>query len=298
VLVDLITRKLQHNITVALCPQHMPKFHPHFDVILTGILLQAPNAVIALVDNRPKLQWRRVLMDRWRAALSLQLHRDCVNVAGSAVPQWCSVHVHALADATTSTNVGHIHPALEAYSERLLDRIIWVPSLTPQEYLTLLAVGDVMLDPFPFGGGVTTLESLAVCTPVLTLPSAQSVPQLAAGTFSDRHSLLLCWLVLAQKIFFPICAGMLYHMELSRATERILIAASAEDYLHTSLRILGVTTEPVGHIDASLSDTAQDKAVSLQDLRRELCGKTGLVFSNSDTVDDWNVFLQKAVGVH
>ena len=38
-----------------------------------------------------------------------------------------------------------------------------------------------MLDPFPFGGGVTTLESLSVCTPVITLPSRQSVPQLAAG---------------------------------------------------------------------------------------------------------------------
>jgi predicted O-linked N-acetylglucosamine transferase (SPINDLY family) len=58
---------------------------------------------------------------------------------------------------------------------------VWVASLSPQEYVSLLAAGDVMLDPFPFGGGVTTLESLAVCTPVVTLPPSQSVPQLAAG---------------------------------------------------------------------------------------------------------------------
>ena len=63
----------------------------------------------------------------------------------------------------------------------MLARIVWVQSLTPQEYLTLLAIGDLMLDPFPFGGGVTTLESVSVCTPVITFPSAQSVPQLAAG---------------------------------------------------------------------------------------------------------------------
>ena len=62
-----------------------------------------------------------------------------------------------------------------------MDRILWLDSLTPQEYLTLLALGDVMLDPFPFGGGVTVLESLAVCTPVITLPSAQNVPELANG---------------------------------------------------------------------------------------------------------------------
>lgn len=45
----------------------------------------------------------------------------------------------------------------------------------------MLALGDVMVDPFPFGGGVTTLEALAVCTPVVTLPALQNVPALTAG---------------------------------------------------------------------------------------------------------------------
>ena len=57
----------------------------------------------------------------------------------------------------------------------------WLPYLTPEAYVTLLAAGDVMVDPFPFGGGVTTLEALAVCTPVVTAPTLQSVPALAAG---------------------------------------------------------------------------------------------------------------------
>ena len=38
-----------------------------------------------------------------------------------------------------------------------------------------------MLDPMPFGGGVTILESFAVCTPIVTIPSLQNVPGLATG---------------------------------------------------------------------------------------------------------------------
>jgi hypothetical protein len=45
----------------------------------------------------------------------------------------------------------------------------------------ILPAGRVMLDPFPFGGGVTALEAFAVCTPVVTMPGAQTVPELAAG---------------------------------------------------------------------------------------------------------------------
>jgi predicted O-linked N-acetylglucosamine transferase (SPINDLY family) len=149
---ELIIAKLQRNASIALCPQHMPKFHPDFDVVMTTILLQSPNSLIVLVDNRQKLQWRRTLVGRWRAAL-----------------------MHALQAGDNENS------AAEEQVEGMLSRIMWVSSLTPQEYLTLLAIGDVMLDPFPFGGGVTTLESIAVCTPVITLPSGQSVPQLGAG---------------------------------------------------------------------------------------------------------------------
>ena len=38
-----------------------------------------------------------------------------------------------------------------------------------------------MLDPYPFGGGVTILEATAVSTPFITLPSRQTVPALASG---------------------------------------------------------------------------------------------------------------------
>lgn len=61
------------------------------------------------------------------------------------------------------------------------NRILWLNQLTSQQYLGVLAIGDIMLDPYPFGGGVTILESLAVCTPVVTLASKQTVPSLTSG---------------------------------------------------------------------------------------------------------------------
>ena len=47
----------------------------------------------------------------------------------------------------------------------------------------LLRAAHVLIDPYPFGGGVTTLEALAACAPVVTAPALQTVPQLAAGFY-------------------------------------------------------------------------------------------------------------------
>jgi len=51
------------------------------------------------------------------------------------------------------------------------DRIRFVPRQTKTGFLNLIAVSDVMLDTFHFGGGNTTYEGLATGTPVVTLPS-------------------------------------------------------------------------------------------------------------------------------
>ena len=59
------------------------------------------------------------------------------------------------------------------WAKRLPDadrRVHWLPAQPRPDFLRLLAIADVVLDPFPFGGGHTTYESLAVATPVVTLP--------------------------------------------------------------------------------------------------------------------------------
>ena len=51
------------------------------------------------------------------------------------------------------------------------ERIHFLPAMDRPDFVNLLAVCDVLLDPLHFGGGNSTFEGLAVATPVVTLPS-------------------------------------------------------------------------------------------------------------------------------
>jgi protein O-GlcNAc transferase len=50
------------------------------------------------------------------------------------------------------------------------DRIHFLRKIPRADFLELLACSDAMLDPFPFGGGHTSYEALALGLPVVTLP--------------------------------------------------------------------------------------------------------------------------------
>jgi uncharacterized protein (TIGR03032 family) len=50
-------------------------------------------------------------------------------------------------------------------------RVRFLAAQPNQDFLRLLALADVALDPFPFGGGNTSYEALAVGTPIVTWPS-------------------------------------------------------------------------------------------------------------------------------
>lgn len=52
----------------------------------------------------------------------------------------------------------------------VLPRIQFLPPQSNDDFLSLLALADVMLDPFHFGGGNTTYEALAFGTPIVTWP--------------------------------------------------------------------------------------------------------------------------------
>lgn len=51
------------------------------------------------------------------------------------------------------------------------ERICFLPRMSLLDYFNLIALADVLLDTFPFGGGGTSYEALAVGTPIVTLPT-------------------------------------------------------------------------------------------------------------------------------
>lgn len=60
-------------------------------------------------------------------------------------------------------------------------RFILIPTLDEENFKSLIRQSTLLLDPFPFGGGVTSLEAFDLCKTVISLPSYQSVPTLTGG---------------------------------------------------------------------------------------------------------------------
>ena len=64
-------------------------------------------------------------------------------------------------------------------------RIKFLPSLPRRDFLHLLSIADVMLDPFPFCGGNTTYEAIGVDIPVVTLPDQYLRGRLTHGLYQQ-----------------------------------------------------------------------------------------------------------------
>jgi predicted O-linked N-acetylglucosamine transferase (SPINDLY family) len=68
------------------------------------------------------------------------------------------------------------------FAEQGIDprRLVFRGGTTPAEHVAAMAAADIALDPFPYSGGMTTLECLWMGLPVVTLPGE---------TFASRHTL-------------------------------------------------------------------------------------------------------------
>ncbi|CAM9256412.1 unnamed protein product, partial [Choristocarpus tenellus] len=139
---DLLMRTPHPRLYV--CAQSLAKMHPKFDAVLAGVLVADPLAHVVLLRDPGQLLWHSRFQKRLQQA--------------------------------EGTPPGGIPLPLP-----LWDRVRFVSPMPSKEFFRLQCQAAVVLDPFPFGGGVTMLESLGCGTPVVTAPSLQSVHQLAAG---------------------------------------------------------------------------------------------------------------------
>lgn len=53
----------------------------------------------------------------------------------------------------------------------VVDRILFLRGMSTPDFLNLIYISDVLLDPLHFGGGNTSYQSMAIGTPVVTLPA-------------------------------------------------------------------------------------------------------------------------------
>ncbi|CBJ48561.1 putative methyltransferase [Ectocarpus siliculosus] len=115
-----------------------------------------------------------------------KLHPDFDRlVAGvlSADPSGCAVFIRAL-EAYMTEGVARrmARTLLTAGVER--ERVVFVPRVGLKEFSGLVELADVVLDPFPVGGGRSSLEIFAVGVPIVMLYSRTSILQLTYGMYA------------------------------------------------------------------------------------------------------------------
>lgn len=269
---SLIRLRLEKpGVRLLLCPQHLPKMHPLFDRALALTLQRVPDAVLVLLSGKQG-QWRLALKRRLEAAL-----RNDENGKSSS------------SSAGGSSAGGDSRIGLED----IASRVVWLEGMSPSEYVMLLAAGDLMLDPFPFGGGVTALEALAVATPVVTLPSLQNVPALATGMLAALQTETR-------------------RLGLGADTEASLvgaIATSVENYSEAVVRLLmsDIQTEQqqqqrerphqllVDRTETEREDTSPSPSSSLWQLRKAVAQTAHVLFNDVRSGQELAVLLRKLV---
>ena len=70
-------------------------------------------------------------------------------------------------------------------------RVLFVARKPYEDYLSLIAAADVVLDPFPYGGATTTYDALSLGKPIVTLPSQYQRGRYTLGCY-EKIEVLDC----------------------------------------------------------------------------------------------------------
>ena len=183
--------------------------------------------------------------------------------------------------------------------------------------ISYAAIGDVMLDPFPFGGGVTTLEALSTCTPVITLPSRQTVPQLAAGMIDTMLGFNGKVMSLNGDIegfnreyereSVKNSSGEFIFKENNEQIimRKTMIVDNLQQYITTALSLLTTSNRSrrrrrsvekyMNLMNQSyITSSFQPSLPSIKNIRKHICDHADKLYSQDNSVKDWETFFISA----
>ena len=157
-------------------PQTLYKLHPDFDDYMLDLLLQNDEAYLVLPAGNPTSGHHLQVMGR----LQQSLHRRLLDQSSPMTQRHRYVINECYLQSSLDSDQGN---CIVGVRNKVLRRVLFVRSMSEREYLTLCAISDVVLDPFPVGGGRSSLEIFSVGTPIVMIKTRTSILQLTYAMY-------------------------------------------------------------------------------------------------------------------
>lgn len=162
-----------------ILPHTIMKYSTAFIRTLAYILIKDKGAVILILYSSNQRLW----FEKLRRSVELQVKRlVCqTSITPEALYDFPETDIY---DSFACVSAG-CDMCCECVDSAVVHpisrRLVMLPKLSRESYHRVLLQRSVVLDPFPFGMGVTALESFSLGVPIITLPMYQSAPPLVLG---------------------------------------------------------------------------------------------------------------------
>jgi protein O-GlcNAc transferase len=113
----------------------------------------------------------------------LKIHPDFDTVISEILRRDPDGHIVLLANKKQARICDFLLKRFQRNLPDVMERIWILPEMPLADFLGLLTISDVLLDPFYYGGGITTYQAIACEVPVITWPAERMVGRITAGFY-------------------------------------------------------------------------------------------------------------------
>ena len=127
-----------------------------------------------------------------------------------------------------------------------------------EEFLSLIKISDVLLDPFYFGAGLSFAESMVIGTPTVTMPSKFMRSRVATGMYKQMK-ISTPPIVKSSEEYVHLAIKLAYDSETNRNL-REETKVSANKYLYKNIKTLKAFEQFLeeAHLAAQLGNKLED----------------------------------------